>query len=218
MTSNAKGDIQIGFVTVSGKGGDDEAQKLIHKLKIGLSQYGYATLEDRLTFDEEYLLSGYHNVTQSIDLLLAVIGDHDMSKETIRNIKAALHSYAELDLGKCLLCFTTTWMESLFAEHLEQQNYVPASICAKIDFVVGHRNFDHPQLRQMLDQENVSIAGAHLSHPGTSKKYSPSIAALVVTMDGSAMQYTGTTRLQCTTLGNERKNNSSIEDLYEMVH
>ncbi|KAF9694065.1 hypothetical protein EKO04_007911 [Ascochyta lentis] len=197
---------------------DTKALDLIVELKKGLASYDYMVLEDKLSFKDDKILTGSSVMTSSkVQLLLAVIDDRKRSNEETRKIVGRLRRYTDLVLGVRMVCMTMTSMEDLFTNRCDKNTYLPASIRAKINFVLGGQNFQHPQLHELLAGSGIMIMGAHISHPGNSAEYSPSVTAVVASTDDTALQYTGTARVQETSLKTKRKTNSKIEDLESML-
>ncbi|KAJ4361411.1 hypothetical protein N0V95_001924 [Ascochyta clinopodiicola] len=208
----------IGVVHVPCGGTDDTVLDLIEELKKGLAHYDYNILEDHLSFKDDKVFTGSAVVRNpKAQLLLAVIDDRQISRDETRKTIARLHRHADLVVGVCMACVTMTSMQDLVINRSDKNMYLPASIRAKINFVLGGQNFQHPQLHELLADRGIMIAAAHISHPGDKAGYSPSITTLVASTDDTALQFTGTVRVQRTSLKTKRKTKLKIEDLDSML-
>lgn len=151
------------------------------------------------------------------DLLLVIIENTNRPKKESEETIARLHRTAETEIGIPIICTTSTRLQERMNGVIVPKDYIPTSLCAKINYLLGHTKVDQSSLCDIIKGGNVIVVGAHLAQMGNGKEHCPSIAAMASSTDASGLQYAGSVRLQGATMAGTREPKLDIDRFEDMM-
>lgn len=197
---------RVGLVYVKASSKDQVDQAFDQDLKSGLTHHDYEVVTEPQATNKESILKGSIDIKAAGATILLVVASKPVESQPDKNkpkrnnemheLTAKLHNYADRELGARMICVTEAFIRKVMpaSARLDHSEYFPASLRSKIDYMLGLQSYAHTELRESLG-ENTMIVAAHVAHPGTKERYLPSIAAVVVSQDSTAVHFSGSARL-----------------------